>query len=153
MQMPSLPRDWRAGGDDFLDLPSPSELAASGSTAIQTGRPTELYSSQFVTEPAARVNECQHCGFDRVPSEAQSCPNCGDRDPLPGVVSRYAGRGTIAGVIIGICGGIVWGFFVFPGNALPRMIGGAVLGLIVGLFLGMAGGLLTGLFAKVSGAR
>jgi hypothetical protein len=111
-----------------------------------------MHLSQPLGENDGPKRECQHCGFPRVPLNAPSCPNCGKSDALPGVVSSFAGRGTLVGAILGCVFGAVHGYFN-PEVGVGLLIWQAFCGLVGGVIVGMAGGLVIGEAVKLAGVR
>jgi hypothetical protein len=112
--------------------------------------PETVVSTDRSKKPAA---ECQHCGFQPVDRSMKTCPNCGKKDPTPGVVSRYAGRTAIGGAILGCLIGAICFSVAHPEDRAAAVIGGGLIGALLGLIVGLAGGLTIGIAAKAAGKR
>jgi hypothetical protein len=91
-----------------------------------------------VAESTGPIKECKYCGFPRVALKTQTCPNCGKGGELPGIVARYAARGTLAGGILVCIAGAIWGNFFEDG------VGPIILGVVAGSALGVCAGYMCG---------
>jgi hypothetical protein len=104
------------------------------------------------TDGPKGVGNCRHCGHWPVAFGAEECHVCAGRNPNPGVISRFAGRGTWIGAAAGASLGSVWGYFVIAGGG-SGVIAGLMLGVLAGILSGLITGLLAGAIARLSGMR
>jgi hypothetical protein len=141
--------------DDFRHdrLPAPPQFTGSSRATAAAPAAWDAPQNSAIELENGGLAECRHCGYQSVSAEARHCPNCGKAGPLPGVISRWAGRGAMAGMLFGGIGGAVWGYSVLAGGGVSGFIAGGVLGFIFGLPLGMGGGLVAGIAARVAGHR
>ena len=111
--------------------------------------------SKIETTPAAGtgVGACRTCGYSPVAFGARACPNCGARNPNPGVCDRVAGRGMLIGLAAGFLLGGVGGYFADAEHSAGGAIAGALTGAIGGLILGLIVGLMLAFVAWVFGKR
>lgn len=98
------------------------------------------------------VGTCSICGYSPVAIDARTCPKCGGQNPCPGVGNRFAGRGALIGLVIGVLAGSVLGYDrLTEGGA--GAFGGALLGALAGLVIGLIIGLLAAMVAWIFGKR
>ena len=74
------------------------------------------------------------------------------KNPNPGVANRFAAKGVMVGLGLGILIGAVWGLYGMH-IGWAGAFGGALLGALAGLALGLLGSLALAAVARVAGVR
>jgi hypothetical protein len=103
--------------------------------------------------PGVAVGSCKTCGYSPVAFGARACPNCGSRNPNPGVCDRFAGRGMLIGLVGGFLAGGVGGYISNAEGSAAWAVAGALTGGIAGLIVGLVVGLMLAFVAWVAGKR
>ena len=96
------------------------------------------------------TGKCRVCGHEPVAFDARACPKCGGKDPNPGVTNRMVGRTTVAGALLGISVGAIWGYLV---KETVGAVAGGIIGALAGILLGLILGLVAGATAWIAGKR
>jgi hypothetical protein len=103
--------------------------------------------------PDAAVGCCNTCGYSPVAFGARACPNCGARNPNPGVCDRFAGRGMLIGLVAGFLAGAPCGYFSKAEGSPAAAVAGALVGAIAGLIVGLIVGLMLSFVGWVAGKK
>ena len=140
---------------DLVDQMANEKVGTSVATDIQATPPRswKLPPSEIAPARRAGLGQCRLCHYGPLAYGAPICPQCFGKDPNPGVISRFAFRGAIGGVLLGCGAGIIWGLLVVQGGVVVGIIMGTLLGSLAGIFVGMAGGLFLGVVAKLAGKQ
>ena len=101
---------------------------------------------------AVATGTCPTCGYEPLAFDAKKCPRCEARNPNPGVANRYASRGTVSFLVLGILTGTVWGYISFQ-IGWAGAFGGALVGALGGVVVGLPVSLIAAAIARLRGVR
>lgn len=156
------PEVWRDEEEVLPEVLPAATAAFAGHTGVTSARPGTPPAARLVTPPSSRVRveypkgtgSCRHCGHRPIAFDALECPQCAGGNPNPGIVARWAGRGTIIGILVGGGGGALSGYLnASPGNEIAYAFAGLMVGTLAGILVGLVGGFVTGIAARIVGYR